>query len=181
LTPFQHGQQIAHDFMLATALRKRFGSARAMLRSLGFDEATSTEMLSSYKENDMPNYDRRRTGADRRRLRAMDENEDPVEYLREMLQGLEPEEAQALIESLSGDRRRRASDEPEPFPGRPNPGGSQDPIFDKYWRKPGEDRRRAEDRRRFAHDAASGSRASRDAADDFRRRFPSTVGIRIMG
>ncbi len=46
---------------------------------------------------------RYRTGADRRRpFRAMDEGEDPVEFIRELIGELDPEELERLG---SGDRR----------------------------------------------------------------------------
>ena len=170
MTPEQHGRRgarVAHDFMLARALKRRFGSARNMLRQLGFDEATSTQMLDSYKENEMPNYDRRRTGADRRRP-ARDGGqmgEDPVETVIVLLSEMSDEQKAEVIDALGGGDRRRASD----------------PIFDKHWRRSGEDRRRAEDRRRFAHDQASGSRDSRNASEDFALRFPGVRNIRVMG
>jgi hypothetical protein len=188
MTPDQHsrrGRKFAAEFMLKTAIRKQFGSVTHLFRNvLGMDERTLDDLTK--EETDFMPYDRRRTSADRRRpFRAMDENEDPTEYLRELIQGLEPEEAQALIESLSGDRRRTARDNPPEFEGMPRTGGSmvgeKDEVFDKHWRRPGESRQAADARRRFAHDQASGSRASRDAADDFRRRFPSAAGIRVMG
>ncbi len=76
-----------------------------------------------------------------------------------------------------------ASDQPD-FSGKTNimPGMSapeDDPL--KRWRQPGEDRRHAADRRRFAHDQMNNSHAAQDAKLDFERRFPSTAGIKIMG
>jgi hypothetical protein len=178
----RRGAEIAFDSLIMSALHRRFGGPRGLLRELGFDEATSTEMIDSYKEDEMP-LPHRRAGdtsrirslsADRRRpFRAMDEGEDPVEFIRELIGQLEPEE----LERLGGDRRR-ARDESH-FSGAPQPGGEMDPL-DKY-RQPGETRAHAQDRRRHAYDQLSDSRASRDARDDFARRFPSAAGIKIMG
>jgi hypothetical protein len=180
-TAFQRGAQIAREVMVATALRKRFGSPRNMLRSLGMDGRTIDE-LTKPEETDMPYDNRRRTGADRRRLRAQDANEDPVEYVAALMSEMSPEELGELKEMIGSGDRRRASDQPPPFPGRPNPGGTMEPEEDplKRWRQPGEDRRHAADRRRFAHDSASGSRAAQDAKYDFERRFPSAARIRVM-
>jgi hypothetical protein len=152
---------------------------------VGLDTKGTCIGSSSPKEDAMP-LPHRRAGdtsrirslsSDRRRpFRAMDEGEDPVEFIRELIGQLEPEELERLG---SGDRRRTARDEPPPFPGRPNPGGEMDPIFDKYWRRPGEDRKHAADRRRFAHDEHLDRH--KDAKHDFEMRFPGTLGIRVMG
>jgi hypothetical protein len=41
-SPFARGAQIAREVMLATALRRRFGSPRNALRELGMDSGPST-------------------------------------------------------------------------------------------------------------------------------------------
>jgi hypothetical protein len=71
-------------------------------------------------------------------------------------------------EDARAGRRRRSrlgKDEPEPFGGRPNPGGTMDPL-----------NARAEDRvvsRRQLH--------GMDSADSFDRLFPDARHIRIAG
>ena len=186
MTPSEHerrGAQFAREFMIQTALRKHFGTPRNAARALGLDERIVDDISTSTEYETMP-YPHRRAGdtsrirslgADRRRLRAQDEGEDPVEYLRELIQGLDPEDAQALIQSLGGDRRL-GRDQPPPFPGRPNPGGEMDPLA--RWREPGETRQHAADRRRYAHDEASDRHGY--GRKGFLERFPGAAHIKTM-
>src|SRR5216684_6106286 len=188
MTPEQHyrrGARFAHEFMIQTALRRKFGTPRNAARALGLDERLIEDISTSTEYEPMP-YPHRRAGdtsrirslgADRRRLRAQDEGEDPIDYVAALMSEMSPEELGELKERLSSDRRR-ASDQPEPFSGRPVAGGSMDPIDDDplaRWRQPGEDRRHAADRRRFAHDELRNSYATQDARIDFERRFPSAA------
>jgi hypothetical protein len=175
------GVELAHDHRLVAALYRRYGTGKNMLLQLGFDESSAAEYIDSLKENAMPSHDRRRTTADRRRA-ARDGGqmgeESPVETVIALLSEMSDEEKAEVIEALGGGDRRRARDQPPPFPGRPNTGGELDPL-DKY-RQPGETRQHAQDRRRHAYDMMSTSRDARDARDDFDRRFPSAAGIRVL-
>jgi hypothetical protein len=191
MTPFQRGMQIGREFNLTSALRKKFGTPARMAAYLG---VALDDIASPHEEEfEMPQTYRRpgdtsrirSLSADRRRLRAQDANEDPVEYVAALMSEMSPEELGELKEMIGSGDRRRASDEPPPFPGMPRPGGSMvgseegDPLA--RWRQPGEDRRHAADRRRLAHDQMSNSHAAQDAKVDFERRFPSAGKIRLMG
>ncbi|SRR6266851_7667752 len=194
MTPEQHyrrGARFAHEFMIQTALRRKFGTPRNAARALGLDERLIEDISTSTEYEPMP-YPHRRAGdtsrirslgADRRRLRAQDEGEDPIDYVAALMSEMSPEELGELKERIGSDRRRRATDEPPPFPGRPVPGHGpieeeDDPL--KRWRQPGEDRKHAADRRRYAHDQMNNSHATQDANIDFERRFPSAAKIRFM-
>jgi hypothetical protein len=122
-----------------------------MLRQLGLDEATANELIASQQENTMPQHDTRRI-----RARDNDDPLDVqsiLEFVEQAAEGLAPEEAEQLADELetrlltddpigadrrgqrraadarSGrrSRRRLGRDEPPEFPGRPTPGGWQDP------------------------------------------------------
>jgi hypothetical protein len=175
---FQRGMQLGNEFVLKAAIKRRFGSVTNLFKNeLGMDEKTLNQMLpSSSKENEMPNFDRRRTGADR--CRASDADEGRVEAVLEMLSEMSDEEKQQVIEALSGGDRRRANDDPLPFEGMPRAGGTMVDAIDR-WRRPGEDRKHAADRRRFAHDEYLDRH--KDGRDDFNRRFPGTAAIKLMG
>ncbi len=94
MTPEQHmqrGRQIAAEFMLKTAIRRQFGSVRHLFKNvLGMDERILDDLTK--EETDFMPYDRRRTTADRRRFRAQDEAEDPVEYVAALMSEMSPEE-----------------------------------------------------------------------------------------
>jgi hypothetical protein len=136
---------------LDSALRRKFGRTgpRGALRAMGFDARTTDEIL---EENDMPSHDRRRArDADDPIIDAESamalieqvcedlpepEQEELCDMLEERLLRDEPGTAQDRKRRRAQDRRaapgrvggRLGKDEPEPFPGRPNPGGWQDPL-----------------------------------------------------
>ena len=182
-TPFKRGMQIAAEVMLRTALRKKFGTPARLAAELGLDEKTINEIQSS-TESEMP-LPHRRPGdtSPIRSLRAKDQSENVIDYLAEILGQLDEDQQAELSERLAGDRggrsslmRRSAADNPPDFPGRP--GGRELEAIDR-WRRPGEDRRHAADRRRFAHDEMNDR--YKDGQADFERRFPGARHITIMG
>jgi hypothetical protein len=142
MTAFARGAEIAREIMLQTALRKRFGSPRNMLRSIGMDERTTNELLSSPSmESEMPLHPRR-PGDTRpiRSLRARDgdlDAESAIEELHQIVENLPPEHHEDFLDEL-------------------------DTIVDRGdltgWL--GEDRHRAEDRRRRRAEDRRGSPGS---------------------
>jgi hypothetical protein len=182
---FQRGMQIGREFNLRAALRRRFETPARLAAELGIaldDIAGPTE-----KEFDMPNYHYANThhsGADRRRARDQAEGENIVDYIVELLRDLDEEQSAELQARLAGDRggrrdlmRRSARDEPEPFSGRPRPGGSMDPLDNVGTTN--REMMQARDRARrlgHAHDAAP---LSYREEREFDARFPSAKHIRL--
>jgi hypothetical protein len=132
---------------------------------------------------DEPGEDRRR--ARDRRGRARD-NDYPVE--RSDLD--DPGEIGDLPREMPGDRRR-AADEPPPFYGRPEPGGSidltegqPDLAVRRRATGAGEDRRHAMDAARRIRTDTVGiqphPRASRGMSASFAKRFPSAGRIKVL-
>jgi hypothetical protein len=79
--------------------------------------------------------------------------------------------------------RRSAADNPPDFPGMPRTGGSMVPAGRELdaidrWRRPGEDRKHAADRRRHAYDSMNDR--YKDAEHDFFSRFPGARSIRTI-
>jgi hypothetical protein len=178
----RQGALLAHDHQLVAALHRRYGNAKNMLLQLGFDEQSASEYIDSWKETDMPNYDRRRTPAGRRatdgrRARDMLGDMSPIDAIESLMSELEPEEQEELLDRLGSDRRRLGRDQPPPFPGRPNPGGGMDPLdnMGTTYRTERQAADRARRQGRHAHDAMPlGYREQRE----FDERFPSAKHIR---
>jgi hypothetical protein len=145
-----------NEAALDAALRRKFRhtGARGALRTLGFDSAEIDDVL----EDTMHNLRPRRPGDTRRIRGLDDNPLTTAEEalaLIEEVAGQLPEPEQAELEDMleerllsdapntAQDRRRRRAedaragrrrrsrlgkDEPEPFEGRPNPGGTTDPL-----------------------------------------------------
>jgi hypothetical protein len=138
---------------LVAALRSRYRTPRAVCRRLGLDENLIDELV----ENEMPlrprrpGDTRRIRGLDDNPLTTAEEAMALIEELCEDLPEPEQAELEDMLEerllsdapNTAQDRRRRRAedaragrrrrsrlgrDEPEPFPGRPNTGGGQDPL-----------------------------------------------------
>jgi len=98
-----------------------------------------------------------------------EDDEDLLDEIKQLLRGKVDSQTMAQIDRMAGDRRRRrmGRDEPEPFSGRPRPGGTMDPIDREAWDK----RARGSRPRRFGQDAAFA----------FEDLIPTARRIRVLG
>ncbi len=189
---------------VVTELRRKFGTVEAVLARLGLDAA----LLETNPNGGIPMAHYR--PGDRRRF-GRDEGEGPLtsreaeEAIADIFNALPAEEAEQLADSLrdvAGDfrawaadgghhregedarRRRSARDEPPPFEGRPEPGGTMTRLDNEGTdrRREAEDRRRreAEDKRRFGRHAQDSAWSSRETSA-FERRFGRhAASIQVM-
>jgi len=140
-------------------MRKRFSSPAEVLMKLGIDAAilTAEQGMKPMRFRRAGAHDEGTPWTSETLLDALfEELEDlPVEEHRPFLEGLRSITAENDLGRSGEDRRRRARDEPEPFPGRPRAGGEPDPV------------KGGGDRRRLGADSAI-----RDGYADFVKSFP---------
>jgi hypothetical protein len=193
MTPEQHerrGRQFAAEFALKSAIKRQFGSVTHLFKNvLGMDES----ILADLKEPpEMPRYrtPATRRATDSRRARDMIGDMNVLDAIESLMSELTEEEAAELQERMAGDRggrrdllRRSASDDPADFPGMPRTGGTmvpagREPDAIDRWRRPGEDRRHAQDRRQHAYDELSDRHGY--GRKGFLERFPGAAHIKVM-
>jgi hypothetical protein len=178
-----------NETALDNALRKKFTSTRHVLRTLGFDSKDIDEVL---EDSSMRTTHPRRPGDTRARDdNPVVDAESALALIEQVVEDLPEAEADELCDQLeerllrdepgASDRRRRkraedarmgrrsrgrlGKDEPEPFPGRPNHGGWQDPLDARA-------QDRVASRRHLTHGMDS-------AGDSFDRLFPDAKRINI--
>jgi hypothetical protein len=150
-------EDLMNERALDVALKKKFGRTgpRGALRAMGFDSNEIDDVLEDTNMRTLhprrPGDTRRIRGLDDNPLTTAEEAMALIEELCEDLPEPEQAELEDMLEerllsdapNTSEDRRRRRAedaragrrrrsrlgrDEPEPFPGRPNTGGGQDPL-----------------------------------------------------
>jgi hypothetical protein len=147
-TPSNMMARLALDESPEEIGRTNATTARQLLLDLveDLDDSACVEIAQLMRNLTGDSRGLRRAARDERELgefRQIDENHEPLPtYMEDKLRGR--------------DTRRMGRDEPPAFPGRPNPGGSMNPLE-------GEDRRRS-----LAHDAAPNS---------FESMFPDAARI----
>ena len=178
---------------LVRALRQRFRTPADMLTALGIDQGVLEEEEGerTMRTRDARSRDQEmmsELGPDRRsRDRGRDE-EDPeeereIEELMAMLRDMPTEDRRTVMDWARGrapayDQRRMSRDQPSPFAGMPEPGGTMFGSTDWSERQARDYRRGREARDRRGR-AFAADMAARD--DSFAAMFPDAMRIRTTG
>jgi len=177
------------------AIRRKYATTADVAKRLGFNE--EWEDIENNGGSDMA----RSSGAPSRDRRARDAEGEELDYLilnpeaRNELYETEPAAMDAIRRFVASHRRRGARDQPPPFGGRPEPGGSMT-DYDRYTGNSESYDRTAHDRalesarqggRSWDVEALTAARSHRGASDQLPRdlsfgaMFPSTRRIGHSG